>query len=96
MKLVKMNESVNRSFSGKTATEELVSVGYDIVENDSVVGSANISQGGYLSVNVSNVWDNGRNQSKDRGIVRVIKKRQNYVLFEKSINWAGYFCSRLS
>ena len=52
MKLVNMNESVNRSFSGKTATEELVSVGYDIVENDSVVGSANISQGGYLSVNV--------------------------------------------
>lgn len=52
MKLVKMNESVNRSFSGKTATEELISVGYDIVENDSVVGSANISQGGYLSVNV--------------------------------------------
>ena len=51
MKLVKMNESVNRSFSGKTATEELVSVGYDIVENDSVVGSANISQGGYLSGN---------------------------------------------
>ena len=52
MKLVKMNESVNRNFSGKTATEELISVGYDIVENDSVVGPANISQGGYLSVNV--------------------------------------------
>lgn len=52
MKLVKMNESVNRSFSGKTATEEVTSVGYDITENDSVVGSANISQGGYLAVNV--------------------------------------------
>ena len=52
MKLVKMNESVNRNFRGKTATEELISVGYDIVENDSVVGTANISQGGYLSVNV--------------------------------------------
>lgn len=52
MKLVKVNESVNRSFSGKTATEEVTSVTYDITENNAVVGSANISQGGYLSVNV--------------------------------------------
>lgn len=52
MKLVKMNESVNRSFDGETTTEEVTSVAYDITDNETVVGSANISQGGYLAVNV--------------------------------------------
>lgn len=45
MELVKVNESVNRSYEGEIATEEVTSVIYNIVDNDSVIGSASISNG---------------------------------------------------
>lgn len=49
MELVKVNESVNRTFNGEVATEEVTSVTYDVVENGANIGSASISDG-YFSV----------------------------------------------
>lgn len=45
MELVKVNESVNRSYDGEVATEEVTSVTYNITENGSAIGSAYIADG---------------------------------------------------
>lgn len=50
MELVKVNESVNRSYDGEVATEEVTSVTYNITENGSAIGSACIADG---NLNVS-------------------------------------------
>lgn len=50
MTLVKLNETLKRDFDGEKATEEVISIAYNIVDNDIIIGSASISNG-YFSVN---------------------------------------------
>ncbi|NLZ87403.1 MAG: hypothetical protein GX912_10520 [Gammaproteobacteria bacterium] len=50
MELVKVNESVNRIFDGETTREEVTSVFYNIEDNGVSIGTANISQGGFISI----------------------------------------------
>lgn len=52
MELVKVNESVNRTFDGEVAKEEVTSISYNLVDGGNVVGNANISNG-YFSVSGS-------------------------------------------
>lgn len=52
MELVKVNESVNRTFDGETTKEEVTSINYNLVDNGNVLGSASISSG-YFSVSGS-------------------------------------------
>lgn len=52
MELVKVNESVNRTFDGETTKEEVTSISYNLVDDGNVVGSASISDG-YLSISGS-------------------------------------------
>ncbi len=52
MKLVKVSECVNRTFDGEASTDEVTQVNYDVVENENIVGNANISNN-YFSINVS-------------------------------------------
>ena len=50
MTLVKVNETLKRAFDGEKETEEIISIAYNIVDNDVIIGNASISNG-YFSVN---------------------------------------------
>ena len=50
MTLVKVNETLKRDFDGEKATEEVISIAYNIVDNGVIIGNASIYNG-YFSLN---------------------------------------------